>query len=277
MRVAAYAVMKNEAENAREWLDSVAEADVIVVLDTGSVDGTDEILREHYAEKIWNGGPTALIVANGHISPWRFDVGLNSALALVPPDVDVCLNLAADERVTGGWRDALARAAEVSIGGVQHGMNSAGYPNKVKAPVKFMYPYEFAPTLTFNHDRCHTREGYAWRYPFHEACYPARPADERRVFVADMKITQKQNLTVNRMERDLALAELALREFPQDARMAFYVGRQFMYAGQYRRALEQLNRYAGLARRDGHEFALEQQWVAEAIAQCWQQIGAGRG
>ena len=38
--VCVYAICKNEAKFARRWMDSMSEADHIVVLDTGSTDGT---------------------------------------------------------------------------------------------------------------------------------------------------------------------------------------------------------------------------------------------
>ena len=43
--VCVYAICKNEAKFARRWMDSMSEADHIVVLDTGSTDGTAERLR----------------------------------------------------------------------------------------------------------------------------------------------------------------------------------------------------------------------------------------
>ena len=43
--VCVYAICKNEAKFARRWMDSMSEADDIVVLDTGSTDGTPELLR----------------------------------------------------------------------------------------------------------------------------------------------------------------------------------------------------------------------------------------
>ena len=44
-RVCVYAICKNEAKFARRWMDSMSEADHIVVLDTGSTDGTPQLLR----------------------------------------------------------------------------------------------------------------------------------------------------------------------------------------------------------------------------------------
>lgn len=75
----------NEAENIRRTLASVSWADEIVVLDSGSTDGTPDIARDHNAivfHKPWHG--------YGH--------GVNSALDLcTSPWV---LNLDADEVVT---------------------------------------------------------------------------------------------------------------------------------------------------------------------------------
>ena len=45
MKVAVYAIAKNEAKNVRDWYNSMCEADEICVLDTGSTDGTPELLR----------------------------------------------------------------------------------------------------------------------------------------------------------------------------------------------------------------------------------------
>ena len=44
-RVCVYAICKNEAKFARRWMASMSEADDIVVLDTGSTDGTPQLLR----------------------------------------------------------------------------------------------------------------------------------------------------------------------------------------------------------------------------------------
>ena len=45
MKIVVYAISKNEAHFARRWMASMAEADQVVVLDTGSHDGTAELLE----------------------------------------------------------------------------------------------------------------------------------------------------------------------------------------------------------------------------------------
>ena len=40
MKIVVYAICKNEEAFVERWMDSMAEADEIVVLDTGSTDGT---------------------------------------------------------------------------------------------------------------------------------------------------------------------------------------------------------------------------------------------
>ena len=45
MKLCVYAICKNEISNIERWLASVNEADDIIVLDTGSTDGTYELLQ----------------------------------------------------------------------------------------------------------------------------------------------------------------------------------------------------------------------------------------
>lgn len=63
MKVVVYAICKNEAQFVDRWMDSMGEADQVVVLDTGSEDDTVERLRAR--------GALAEVEV---ISPWRFDV-----------------------------------------------------------------------------------------------------------------------------------------------------------------------------------------------------------
>ena len=72
MKVVVYAICKNEAKFAERWMASMAEADQIVVLDTGSADGTAEKLRALGAS-----------VTVETIAPWRFDTARNRSLDLV--------------------------------------------------------------------------------------------------------------------------------------------------------------------------------------------------
>ena len=45
-KICVYAICKNEIKFIDKWLDNMSEADYIVVLDTGSTDGTYEKLKE---------------------------------------------------------------------------------------------------------------------------------------------------------------------------------------------------------------------------------------
>ena len=46
MKICLYAIAKNEIKEVDAWYESMKEADEIIVLDTGSTDGTPERLRE---------------------------------------------------------------------------------------------------------------------------------------------------------------------------------------------------------------------------------------
>jgi len=46
MKICVYAICKNEIKWIDRWLDNMSEADAIVVLDTGSTDGSFEKLQK---------------------------------------------------------------------------------------------------------------------------------------------------------------------------------------------------------------------------------------
>ena len=95
-KVAVYAICKNESRFAERWMASMKEADAVYVLDTGSEDGSPELLRSLGAR-----------VSAAHIEPWRFDRARNVSLALVPEDTDICVCTDLDEVFHPGWRAAL--------------------------------------------------------------------------------------------------------------------------------------------------------------------------
>ena len=68
-KVCVYAICKNEEQFVDRWMDSMGEADQVVVLDTGSEDGTVERLRARGA-----------LVTREVIDPWRFDTARNRSL-----------------------------------------------------------------------------------------------------------------------------------------------------------------------------------------------------
>ena len=99
MRIAVYALARNERKHVDEWAASCHEADFRVVTDTGSTDGTVEALMDR-----------GVTVCHGYVCPWRWDDAHNLSLNHVPPDADVCIRLDLDERLQPGWRQAVERA-----------------------------------------------------------------------------------------------------------------------------------------------------------------------
>ena len=144
MNIVVYAICKNEEQFVDRWMDSMGEADRVVVLDTGSTDGTVRRLRERGAE-----------VTEEIVSPWRFDTARNRSLELVDPDAEICVCTDLDEVFHPGWREALERAW-------RPGASQAAY----------RYTWSFTPDggegVVFWSEKIHSRRGWRWVHPVHE-------------------------------------------------------------------------------------------------------------
>ncbi len=75
MKIAVYAIAKNEAKHVKQWAEVTKGADVRIVLDTGSEDNTYDLLLQYDIE-----------AHRATLSDFRFDVARNMALNLVPLD-----------------------------------------------------------------------------------------------------------------------------------------------------------------------------------------------
>ena len=99
MKICAYSICKNEKNQLEGWLDSIKKADYIVLLDTGSTDGTWETIQSH----------PEIISSQKIYENFDFGVARTDAFKLCPKDVDLCINLDLDERISENWRDEIEK------------------------------------------------------------------------------------------------------------------------------------------------------------------------
>lgn len=221
MRVAVYAICKNEAQFADRFMASCTGADAIVIADTGSDDGSPELLR----------GLGALVF-DVVISPWRFDDARNAALALVPADIDVCVSLDMDEVLQPGWRDALDAAWTAEA-------------TRARFTTVYSRNHDGTPGIVFTNDRIHARHGYRWRHACHEGLYPDRIA-ETFVHAAGLQVDHYPDPSKDRSNY-LDLLERAVAEEPHSPRMAHYLAREYFFVGRHREAIAEFERYLSFA------------------------------
>lgn len=223
-KIAVYAICKNEEAFVSRWFSSMREADEIVVLDTGSEDGTVGALKKLGAR-----------VFEKKIVPWRFDAARNEALSLVSEDADICVATDLDEVFSPGWRDALEKA----------------WTDETRR-ARFKYVWSIredgSEGTVLWLDKIHARSGYRWFYPVHEALLPedrAPDAPGAYVNVSGMTLFHYPDKTKSRAQY-LPLLELAVSENPSDARCLHYLGREYMYLGRWQDAIDTLNKHVSL-------------------------------
>lgn len=222
-KIAVYAICKNEAAHAARFMASMGEADGIFILDTGSIDQSPRILRDLGA-----------VVQEAEISPWRFDVARNLALNLVPTEYDICVCCDLDEVFAPGWRQALEQAW-------QEGTTRLSYP----------FHYDSRGSFFFR-SLVHSRKGYLWVWPIHEAIVPL--GDEQIVTCPDIHLYHYPDDSKSRAFY-LPMLEQAVEDSPHDLRMLRYLGREYLYHGRWEDALQTLSRHADLEPWDAERSA----------------------
>lgn len=201
-------IVKNEAQIIRRCLDSVRPfIDRWVIVDTGSTDGTQDIIRQHLAD----------IPGELHERPWR-DFGFNrtEALDLARGKADYVLIMDADNIfcAPAGWRWP-------QLGGDAYFLTLRSHGT------------EYVQNLLVS-DR------FRWRWVgvLHE--YITTDAPHKQERLADAWIDRRHEGARSRdpdtFRKDAAVLEKALAEEPGNARYAFYLGQSWRDAGEHAKA-----------------------------------------
>lgn len=216
LKIAVYAISKNESAFVRRCIGSCKEADVFVLCDTGSDDDTASVASDCGAIVHWIG-----------IKPWRFDRARDAALALVPSDVDVCVSLDLDEMLEPGWRQEIER------------LWVRGETTRLR------YLFDWGGGKRFHASKIHSRFGYHWHHPCHEYVRPDMRLKERAVTTDRLLITHHPDRTKSRGQY-LELLEMSVKEDPSCDRNAFYYARELGYVGRTEESAEAFRKYLAM-------------------------------
>lgn len=221
-------IVKDEAHVIRRCLDSVRPLiDRWVIVDTGSTDGTQQIIREHLAD----------LPGDLFERPWRgFGRSRTEAIELARGKGDFLLFIDADDvlEVPAGYRlpPLVADAYEVQI--------------------------EYGELLYRR--VCLVRNALNWRYVgvLHEYLECDIPFSRALLEGLKMKIVggggRSKATEGEKFKRDAATLETALREEPDNTRYAFYLAQSYRDAGELEKALAAYEHRAGMAGFDQEVF-----------------------
>lgn len=229
VKIAVYAIALNESKHVERFMESVRGADLVLVADTGSTDGTPKRLAKLGAQ-----------VHHINVTPFRFDDARNSALNLVPSDIDICVSLDLDEVPEPEFFDKL---------------RDAWQPDTTRA---FVFWNTDGDNRWANNNRIHSRHGYRWVKPCHEVTVPSMGTVDKEV-VVDATVFHKPDNDKSRGQY-LPMLKAAVDEEPHDARMWHYYIRELYFHKKWDEIIERASVFF-----DGRE---DLGWSIESAATC---------
>ena len=242
-KICVYAICKNEEKFVDRWMDSMSEADLVIVTDTGSDDNTVQKLQSRGA-----------IVYQEQINPWRFDVARNLSLNHVPEDVHICVCTDLDEIFEEGWRQRLEQS----------------WTDDTKTG-KYIYNWSLKPDGTpdvqMHYSKIHARNGFQWGYPVHEWLIYTGEEPQKTTFIEGIVLNHYPDSTKSRGSY-LPLLELAVDEDPTGSRVHYYLGREYMYKAQWKKCIDTLLKYLSLPSSFWkEERSASMRWIAKSYYQ----------
>lgn len=239
MKICVYAIARDEAQFVKRFCESAAQADLILIADTGSTDDTAQLAREC--------GATVYDIC---IKPWRFDLARNAAMALIPGDFDVCISLDLDEVLEPGWRDEIERVWKEDT-------------------TRLRYKFDWGCGISFYYEKIHHRHGYR----FYHACHEWPKPDPRITEVwahTDMLLVSHHPDPTKSRGQYLDLLKVAITEDPQCPRNGFYYARELTFHYKWEEAIEALKRYLDLP---GATWETERCYAMRLLGKSYEELG----
>lgn len=210
-------IVKNESHIIKECLNSIYKLiDYWVIVDTGSTDGTQDLIREFFKEK---GIPGEL-----HERPWlNFGHNRTEAVQLCDGKADYAFMIDADDYIEGDFKYPVDMSAD-------------GYALKMGRP-----EFSWWRTQIF-------KTGMGWKYEgvLHEyATCPNKPdlkiakLEGKYYVVARTLGARNVGITaVEKYSKDAQLLEEALKTEPNNSRYQFYLGQSYFDSQQWEKSIE---------------------------------------
>jgi glycosyltransferase involved in cell wall biosynthesis len=239
LRICVYAISKNEEQFVERFAESAKDADLIMVADTGSTDGTVEACRK-----------AGVTVHEICITPWRFDHARNAAIALIPRDIDVCISLDLDEVMEPGWREEIERVWTPKT-------------------TRLKYMFDWGCGIKFGYEKIHARHGYFWHHPCHEYPVYDKRIEEVYAYTDALLVSHHPDPTKSRGQY-LDLLELSVKEDPVCPRNAFYYARELSFYGKHDESIRELSRYLDLP---SATWPNERCYAMRTMAKCYEEKG----
>lgn len=221
MKTCVYAICKNESKFIERWYNSVKDADYVCVLDTGSTDDSFDKLRK-----------LPIITKQKKYKSFRFDVARNDSLKLVPKDADICICIDLDEVMVDGWNKTLK----------QHWTDKT-------TQAKYRYTWNFnddgSEGIVFMSEKIHKNGLFKWENPVHEVLKPISDFTNNIIELPTIQVNHLADITKSRSNY-LPLLELSVKENPNNDRNMHYLGREYMFYGEYDKAIETLKKHLTL-------------------------------
>lgn len=217
-KICVYAICKNESKFVKQWLDSMSEADYIVVLDTGSTDNTYELLKED---------SRVTCVQQEVINPWRFDVARTKSMELIPEDANILVCTDFDEIFDKGWAEWLRNNW------------IEGYHTCCWYPYVWGHGEQGENQFVFQCNKIHDR-GYKWVFPVHEVLQPIEGKKVNILMAGDNIWLHHWQDKEKSRSNYLDLLKLAVEENPQSSHIITLYGRELIHEGQSKEAVDVL-------------------------------------
>ena len=209
-------IVKNETHIIHECLDSMwKHIDYWVIVDTGSTDGTQDLIRNYFAEK---GIPGELIER-----PWvSFGHNRTEALGLCDGKADYAWMIDADDKITGNFVYPKA-------------MNADGYSLKCAREACVWWRSQIFKT------------GINWHYVgiLHEyAACTKTPLHQEKIdgdYALEARTLGARNVGISQVEKyskDAVMLEEALLTEPTNSRYQFYLAQSYFDSQQWDKATE---------------------------------------
>lgn len=288
-KICVYAIAKNEIKFIDRWYNSVKEADYVCVLDTGSTDGSFEKFTS-----------LGIICEQRTYKPFRFDIARNDSLKLIPKDAEICVCVDIDEFFVPGWSNILRSAWHENVGRARYrytwnfnpdGSEGVVYmADKIHKNGYFHWQHPVHEVLVKNQPHIDTvnntgknhiksiKTAHNSTNKNHTSAANQDATIDTTESTQNLITIDLPNIQLNHMADNfksrasyLPLLELSVKENPTDDRNMHYLAREYMFHGEYKKAIQTFEKHLSLPTAI---WQAERSASLRYIANCYKQLGA---